>query len=60
MSAEMVRSIATEAFADAIDILSIIETLEAETHLRLLPPSTRRELMPWHNASIGRCGRGWS
>ena len=29
MSAQMVRSIAVEAFADAIDVLSIIETLEA-------------------------------
>jgi hypothetical protein len=30
MTAEMVRNIAAEAFADSIDVLSIIETLEAE------------------------------
>ena len=29
MTAQMVRDIAAEAFADAIDICSIIETLEA-------------------------------
>jgi hypothetical protein len=59
MTAEMVRDIAMAAFADAIDVLSIIGTLEAGNAPAAVAMSTRLVPMRWQNAFIGRYGRVW-
>ena len=59
MAAQVVREIAAEAFTDAIDMLSIIETLDAGNTPALLPPSTRLAPMQSRCVSIALCGRVW-